>query len=223
MLLIGYAVFNKGFAYVGVAPIFISEVFLAFSFFLVLAGSYSSRVFGSPLMWIVILFITWGAVRTFPYVQEYGLNALRDAVVWGYAFYAVFIAGALLQGRLVGQVPRWFSTWFPWFLVIAPILYMLGQLVGDRLPKWPGTDTSFIHMKPGDMAVHLAGIAGFLGLGLHRRFLKPGERHLAGERVQPLDDLGHRGDRRGGRGIAAACYRSSWPAVSSCCSSRWAG
>ena len=28
------------------------------------------------------------------------MNAFLDAVVWGYAFYAVFVAGALLQGRL---------------------------------------------------------------------------------------------------------------------------
>ena len=59
VLLIGYAVFNKGFAYVGVAPLFIGEVFLGFSFFLVLAGSYSRRIFGSPLMWMIIVFITW--------------------------------------------------------------------------------------------------------------------------------------------------------------------
>lgn len=176
ILLIGYAMFNKGFAYVGVPPLFIGEVFLGFSFFLLLAGSYSSRIFSSPLMWLIILFITWGAIRTLPYIETYGLNALRDAVVWGYAFYAVFVAGALLQGRLVGQVPRWFSMWFPWFLVIAPIIYMMGQLIPERLPKWPGTETSFIHMKPGDMAVHLAGVAGFLGLGLHRRFLKAGQR-----------------------------------------------
>ena len=101
-LLIGYAVFKKGFAYVGVAPLFIGEVFLGFSFFLLLAGSYSSRIFGSPLMWIIILFISWGAIRTLPYIEEFGLNAFRDAVA--------STAGSACGTRFIRPSPTRFRT-----------------------------------------------------------------------------------------------------------------
>ena len=176
VILVGYAVMNKAFAYIGYKPLFISEVFLAFSLFMVLAGAMSARVFNSPLAWIVVIFMFWGAVRTFPYVEDYGLLAIRDAVLWYYALFALLVGGALLRGGHLGSVPRWYIKWLPWFLVIAPIFFMIGQRISDSLPTFPGTKVPIISMKPGDMAVHLAGAAAFLGLGLHRGILRAGEK-----------------------------------------------
>ncbi|MCG8546158.1 MAG: O-antigen ligase family protein [Alphaproteobacteria bacterium] len=175
VLLIGYAVFNKGFAYLGYPPVFIGEVFLAFSIMVLLTGAYSARIFGSPIVWAMLLFMVWGAARTFPFVQTYGLDAIRDSVIWLYALYGIFVGSALLRAHALGLVPRWYMAWFPWFLVLAPIFFLAGQLIPHSLPAWPGSGRLMISMKPGDMSVHLAGVAAFLGLGLHRHFLKPGQ------------------------------------------------
>ena len=42
-------------------------------------------------MWLLLAFMVLGAARTVPYLGEYGVDALRDAVLWGYAFFALFI------------------------------------------------------------------------------------------------------------------------------------
>ena len=175
-ILAGYAIMDKAFAYIGYKPLYIGEVFLAFSLFMVLAGAMSARVFNSPLAWIVTIFILWGAARTVPYVEDYGLLAIRDAVLWYYALFSLLVGGALLRGRHLGSVPRWYIKWLPWFLVLAPIFFMVSQKMTDSLPKFPNSKVGIIHMKPGDMGVHLAGAAAFLGLGLHRGILRAGEK-----------------------------------------------
>ena len=174
VLLIGYAVFNKGFAYLGYPPIFIGEVFLLFSALVLLMGGYTTRVLHSPITWTIIIFMIWGAARTLPFLEVYGLNAVRDSVVWLYGTYAIFIGSALLRSRTLGLVPKWYNAWFPWFLVIAPPSFILSHKFGYLIPTYPGSGRIILSMKPGDMAVHLAGVAGFMGLGLHRRFAKHG-------------------------------------------------
>lgn len=176
VLLVGYALFDRGFAYFGYPPLFIGEIFIGFSFFILLAGGYSQRVFNSPIVWILLIFMAWGAVRTVPFITDYGMNALRDAVLWGYGLYALFVAAALLRCRDLVQVPRWFSAWFPYFLVLSPIFFLITQKFQYISPTMPGGGAHIINMKPGDMNVHLAGIGAFLALGLHRQFLKAGKK-----------------------------------------------
>ena len=63
--------------------------------------------------------MAWGGARTLPYLDSYGMDALRDSVIWSYALYALFVSGALLRCRDLAMVPRWFGMWFPWFLVLS--------------------------------------------------------------------------------------------------------
>lgn len=171
-LLIGYAIFDKGFAYVGFNPIYIGEMVLAVGLFCLLTGGISSRVVASPMVWALVVFGLWSFFRTIPYIDIYGLVAIRDSVLWLYALYAILVAGALLKARALDLAPRWYGAWFPWFLVIAPIVFFVYEKFLHQLPRWPGTYVPIIWMKAGDMSVHLAGIATFMGLGLHRYFWK---------------------------------------------------
>lgn len=173
-LLVGYAILDRGFAYLGYPPMFVGEACLALGMVMMLVGGLSTRIFSSPITWFVLAFIVWGAGRTFPFLERYGLDAIRDSVVWLYAIYAICIASALLRARAIGMVPRWYGTWAPWFLLLAPLFFLITQKAKDLIPNYPGGGP-MIWMKPGDMGVHLAGIAGFMGLGLHHRFIRPGK------------------------------------------------
>lgn len=167
-LLIGYAILDKGFAYFGVAPIYVGEMVLAIGIFSLLMGSVSARVVKSPMVWALMLMCLWGLLRTLPYLDTYGILAIRDSVIWLYALYAIFVAGALLKSQSLNLVPRWYGAFFPWFLVLAPVAFIITEKFLYAVPNFPGTQTPIIWMKAGDMSVHLAGVATFMGLGLHR-------------------------------------------------------
>jgi hypothetical protein len=166
-LLMGYAFLGKGLAHVGVGPIFIGEVALALAAATTTGLIVRSRI--GPFHFLIVAFAAWGAFATLPYVKEYGIDALRDAVTWAYAAFALALALAVkahhfpkiasLYGRLI--VP--FLCWVP----LAAILY---NLYSQSLPPFPGSSVPFMVFKGGDVAVHLAAVAAFLLLGLHERF-----------------------------------------------------
>ncbi len=171
-MLAGYALFNKGFAYFGVPPIFIGEIVLGLCFFFLLAGAFSARVFKSPIVWVILIFATWQFIRTFPYLGSAGLDAIRDSAIWYYGVYAIVLGGFLLRGRLVGLAPKLYGHWFPWFLLLSLPFFLITEKFGDIVPKWPVSNERIIQLKAGDMGVHLAAAAAFLTLGLHRFYPK---------------------------------------------------
>ena len=62
ILLIGYAILDKGFAYLGFAPLFVGEMVLGAGMLCLLAGGISSRVFASPMVWTLLIFGAWKLV-----------------------------------------------------------------------------------------------------------------------------------------------------------------
>ena len=170
VLLLGYAFLDKGFAYLGYAPIYVGELTLSAGLLVLLCGGLSSAVLRSPITWAILAFALWGALNTLPYLDTYGILALRDGVVWGYAAFALTVAGALLRTGLIERTLTWYGRWLPWFLIWAPVAFLTRMLYGDNIPVVPGSDIGMLTVKPGDFAVHLAGAAAFLALGLHIRF-----------------------------------------------------
>lgn len=94
-LLTGYWVLNKSFAYLGFGQLYVSElVLLLGAACLLLTGRYRRLSWHQsdwPLIALVLLFAVWGAARTVPFLEQYGINALRDAVLWGYGAYCILI------------------------------------------------------------------------------------------------------------------------------------
>jgi hypothetical protein len=180
-LLVGYAFFNKGFAYLGYAPLFVGEITLALGLAALLGGRGLKPVLRSPVSWLLIAFAAWGAARTAPYLRFYGQDALRDAVLWGYGAFAILAAAALLRYGKIERVPTLYGRLLPFFLLWTPVANLLFRLAYDAIPRVPGSDVALIHFKPGDAAVHLAGCAAFLALGLHH---DPAARAGIGARVR---------------------------------------
>lgn len=172
IVLIGYAFFDKSFAYIGYFPIYIGEAILLCSVVALLAVGGSRSILRSPIIWTIITFGLWGLLNTVPHIGDYGINALRDGVVWGYAILAVTLSNVLFRMRAIGRTLHWYRKWMPVFVVWVPIAFCISIFFVEKLPTMPGAQFSILHVKPSDLAVHLAGAVGFLMLGLDRRLIK---------------------------------------------------
>src|SRR5207248_7218375 len=94
--LLAYALLGRGWAHVGVPPIFVGELVLfcgVVTFFLF--GRWR-ELFDLPAVWCLFLLQIWGVYRTLPYLSTYGADALRDAVLWGYSVFALLVFGVIL-------------------------------------------------------------------------------------------------------------------------------
>ncbi|MDH3702322.1 MAG: O-antigen ligase family protein [Alphaproteobacteria bacterium] len=170
LLLAGYAFFSKGFAYFGFSPFFIGEIVLVALLAGVLLTRYDLRFFRSPIVTLILLFVLWQVIAIMAGPKYSLMDTLRDSVVWGYAAFA-FIAAALLYGT--GNIEKsisWYGRVLPWFVVWAPLGYVLYIKTIGLTPVHAGTRVPMLLLKTGDFGVHLAGAATFLALGLHRRF-----------------------------------------------------
>ncbi|MFC3834440.1 O-antigen ligase family protein [Deinococcus rufus] len=168
--LTGYAFMGRGYAYVGVPPLFIGELTMGLG----LAGAAMAMWQGARLRhtWglalLVVLFMLMGLRSTVPHVQEYALDALRDAATWYYALFTLIVAVLVVHlGALRAALVRYGSL-IPYLLVLGPIAMWITTLFNKSIPTWPTSGGEIIYMKAGDLAVHLAGIAGFVVLGLSR-------------------------------------------------------
>jgi hypothetical protein len=162
VVLLGYMFLGRGFAYVGKPPFFIGELALVLALLAGLAFANARHL--RFLQLVLLAYIALGIAHTLPYLEPYGKDALRDGALWGYALIAVGVSLALRPGhleRIVGlyrKVVPIFVLWVP----VAAVLYFLFS----GLPRWP-SDVPVLVFKGGDMAVHLAGAAGFVLLGLY--------------------------------------------------------
>ena len=79
--LAGYAVGGKAFAYIGVAPLYISELVLAAGLMtMLLSGCTLASLASVPSILLVALMLLTIA-RTVPFVAQYGFDAVRDSVL----------------------------------------------------------------------------------------------------------------------------------------------
>ena len=80
LLLAGLALGGKGTAYIGLPPIFISEVVLICGCVLLCFQVRWRDLVMTPTVVFILAFIVWGVVRTLPYLGTYAFDALRDGV-----------------------------------------------------------------------------------------------------------------------------------------------
>lgn len=166
-LLLGYMFLGRGFAHIGIGPIYIGDWVLFVGVVTAAVVTIRARV-RPPMTWtlaLLLAFTALGALRTFPYIETYGLNAFRDGTLWGYAGFALIVylladRWLLLRAfRLYGWVVPIFALWLPisWNLFASAST----GIVLDR----PGSFIPLVFFKGGDMAVHTVGAIAFLVIG----------------------------------------------------------
>ena len=170
IVLAGYAMFDKGFAYVGYSPVFIGEITMLLGLLALASSKTAMLVIGRPISLLLMLLLAWVAARTIPYLRMFGIDALRDSVVVLYSFFALIICGLLLERparfRILISAYRRFSAVFA---AITPLLFAISIFLKDALPIWPrSNDVHILTLRPGDIAVHLCGVMLFALLGFVR-------------------------------------------------------
>jgi len=167
LVLLGYALLGKLFAYQGIGDLYVGEITLAIGVCAFLASPQRWLALGSRHLLPLYALMVWGFIRTFPYVNQYGVNALRDAVIWGYGLFAILIATTI--SARPGTVSRLLDryAWFVRvFLLIAPIVWVLSMVFGVITLVINGHTVPIL--KGGDMMVHLAGAIAFIYLKIRK-------------------------------------------------------
>jgi hypothetical protein len=163
VLLAGYMFLGRGFAHLGLPPLYLGEVVLGIG---LVATAFAIirlrlRLTRSWIAVLLVLFMVLGFARTVPYLETYGIDAFRDAVLWGYGVFALYIyiladrTWLLGTKRLYGAIVPIFAVWLP----IAWILFAYQSLI----PLAPG-GIPILFFKNQDMAVHAIGAIAFLVL-----------------------------------------------------------
>ena len=163
LAVLGYAFLGRGFAYRGVPPIYVGEIVLGIGVVASISALRLRRL--HPLHLALVAFMLWGALRTVPYIGTYQLDALRDAVVWGYGAFAIAVSLTVRREHVVLAV-SWFERLLPIFVVWAPLAILLSIQAGDP----DSSAVPFLFVKTGDIGVILAAGAAFtvVGLGLRQ-------------------------------------------------------
>ncbi|HFD15050.1 MAG TPA: O-antigen ligase domain-containing protein [Rhodospirillales bacterium] len=162
--LVGYAYGNKGFAYLGLPPFFYDSLIFALAASFLLLRPRWMRLLADPTVFLLLLFVFWGALRTIPGIAEYGISALRDGVIWGWGAIALAVAHLVRRNLRPMALAQWYGTTMLWFVLWVPVAFVLSRMLGDSLPRWPwGPDggVPVIVFKGGDAGVHLAGVLAF--------------------------------------------------------------
>ncbi len=161
-----YGIFGKGYAYLGVAPLYVGELLLVSGFAVAVGFGALSPLLEHPIAWLLGCFWVWELVCTVPFVGSYGLDAVRDAVTWAYSLFAVSTAAIVLQQTgSISVAITYYKKFSRYFVVLAIVCAFLYQAALNQLPTWPGTEVTIPSTKCTDLCIHLAGVVCFVLVG----------------------------------------------------------
>jgi hypothetical protein len=168
-VLAGYVLLGKNFAYLGFPPLYIGEVALALGIAAALtAGNLTSAILNLPGLALALLMV-WTALRTIPYWDEYGLDALRDAMLVFYGLFAYIVASLILQRAVIlTLLIERYKRFIPCIIFLSPIIPMVGYISGNvMVGGW------YLQVgKVGDLSCHLTAVIAFSLIGFVRLRLK---------------------------------------------------
>ena len=166
-LLVGYMFLGRGFAHIRIGPVFIGDWIMLLGVATVAFAIIRARV-RPPLTWAILLLVAFaalGVLRTAPYLGVYGMDALRDGVLWGYAAFALIVYALVDRSFALGAF-RAYGWVVPAFALWLPICWNLFRIYSREIdPDRLGADIPLVFFKGGDMAIHAVGAIAFLVLG----------------------------------------------------------
>ena len=168
-VLLGYATVGRGFAYLGVSPVFIGEAIYLLGLLVAIYTGCLLASITAPSSFVLCGAMIWVMLRTAPFVREYGFDALRDSVVIMYGGFAFIVASLLIEDhrRIEAAVNR-YSSFVGIFVCVIPFVLIITRFFQEYIPTFPGYEFPFLEVRPGEVAVHLAGAAIFSIVGLRK-------------------------------------------------------
>lgn len=172
LLLVGYALAGRSFAELGFSFLHVGDLVLLLGMAVSLTtGAWLCVPRTSPTAWLVLLML-WCAALAIQDLPAFGIDALRDSVVWGYGLFALLLS-ALINAAPVrlGWLLARYQRFGMFFVVMGPLVWLLRTVWVDSLPLVPGTDLPIFYPKPGEILVHLGGFVAFMVAGSSRHTL----------------------------------------------------
>ena len=163
ILLFGYMVMGKGFAYIGIPPLYVGEITMIYGVFALATVADWSRMLRTAWLWPLIALMLWGTLRTVPFIGTYGTDALHDAAVFIWGTFAIVIASLMAADpSRIRYFESKFRIFAKWMLILGPIAYATTIFADVYLPMAPWGDVPYVLVKGGDLIVHLCGVFAFV-------------------------------------------------------------
>jgi len=161
LVLLGLAVFGRAFAYIPIGPIYVGDACIALGVIAVGAERRGLRVIRSPVVLLTISFLAWCGLRTAPFLGDYGMVALRDAVIWAYASLSIMLAAVIVaRPSRLQRLLLIYERYARLYLIALPVCWILMQYYPGVFPLTPFGEVATIRAE--DVLVHLAAITGYL-------------------------------------------------------------
>ena len=167
IVLLGYALMGKGFAYLGFPPLYVGEIaFLIGIVVLFRSGAWVGALATLPAVLLVVL-MAWVLARTLPFVGLYGFDSLRDTVVVIYGCFAYIVIGLLLEdARRINAALRYYQI----MLASLPAIlvgFSLTKYWGGSIPRLYGP-VAIVEVAASAVGAHLAGAMVFVLTGFRK-------------------------------------------------------
>jgi hypothetical protein len=161
IVLLGYAMMGKGFAYLGLPPLYMGEIALLTGTVVFLrTGALVASLATLPSIMLVVLMI-WVTLRMIPYVGVYGFDSLRDSTIIMYGGFAFIVIGLLLEdARRIDTVIRYYNI----FLTSLPALFVglyLTRFWVEDIPRLFGP-VPIVDITTSAAGTHLSGTMVFI-------------------------------------------------------------
>lgn len=166
-VLLGYAVMGKGFAYIGLPPLYIGEIsFLLGILAFLRSGACVASLATLPSLLLAAL-MALVVVRTIPFLGAYGFDALRDSVIVLYGGFCFMVIALLLEdARRIDTLLRYYNILVT-ALPAMSVGYLATRYLWDYLPRY-GPNIPILDVQTSAVGMHLAGTAVFVLIGYRR-------------------------------------------------------
>jgi hypothetical protein len=167
ILLLGYALMGKGFAYLGFPPLYVGELtFLTGLVVFVRTGAFVGTFTTIPALLLTTL-MAWVLLRTLPFFSLYGFDSLRDSAIIMYGGFAFIVIGLLLEdGRRINTILRYYGIMLASFPAI-PVGFWLTKYWVDYIPKLYGP-VPIVEIGASAVGTHLAGAMVYVLIGYRK-------------------------------------------------------
>jgi hypothetical protein len=160
VLLAGYAIGSKTFAYISIPPLYIGDVVLAFGIIAFLKSRCAVATLTTLPSLLILLLLSWAIiVCALPNFGTFGIDTLRDGAIVAYSGFAfIFVALLLERPERLPRIIRFLCVLSSIVVLTAPIV-MAWFMISGAQP---------MYFKIGTLGAHLAGAALLMLLGFRR-------------------------------------------------------
>ncbi len=181
VLLIGYMTLDRGFAHIGVSPIYVGELVLIPGVLMAMVPGAISPALKTWSGRTYVIFAAFSLTCAVPYLGLYGTDTVRDSALWLYGLFTLIISSLLIRRPdMLRRVPYVYGRFLAWYSPVLCVLLALRFFLHANDEAAGGT--RFFSIKMGDMGAHLAGVFTYLLLSLDLLWQRPNSRPRASVR-----------------------------------------